>query len=217
MAPDEIGQMNVPAMSQETVDRIATEQPITEQFATETVAPETKPTVEEKQLSVIDRGYDMSGDISNRRFTLWKSGLELAMCKPLTGLSFTGVKPYAREHLPDTFIVADQSWSFNTFDNELINIFVSMGIPGLAAVLVWFVLAVKWVLLGIRKTACEELPEVFAMTAVLCILISSALFQGTMFFQTTPNTVMFWLVFGYLAKLLIPDTQRVTDEQCQPK
>ena len=77
---------------------------------------------------LINRGYSMEGDISNRRLAIWRSGLELGLTRPVTGISFPAVVAYAKEHLPDTYIISNDLWEFNTFDSEPVNIFVSQGI-----------------------------------------------------------------------------------------
>ena len=92
----------------------------------------------------VNRGYSMEGDISNRRMDVWKSGLQIGLSRPLTGVSFAGAVPYAREHLPDIYILTNDLWVFNTFDSELVNVFAAQGVPGLAILLVWAALAVEF-------------------------------------------------------------------------
>ena len=150
----------------------------------------------------VDRGYDMKGDVSNRRLALWLSGFEMFRTRPLTGVSFPAVVAYAREHLPGSYIVTNDLWEFNTFDSEPINILVAQGLPGILVLLGWGLGAVRAYVRGSRTAAAGRRRELRLLTAVCAVLAVSALFQGTMFYQTSPNTYLFWCAFGTLLCLL---------------
>ena len=151
---------------------------------------------------LINRGYSMEGDISNRRLAIWRSGLELGLTRPVTGISFPAVVAYAKEHLPDTYIISNDLWEFNTFDSEPVNIFVAQGIPGVLILAAWILGAVWIFFKNIAAASAGRDRELFLLTAICCIMAVSALFQGTMFYQTSPNTFMFWCAFGTLLCLL---------------
>ncbi len=151
---------------------------------------------------MIDRGYSMAGDLSNRRLAIWQSGLEIGLTRPLTGISFPAVVPYAKAHLPETYIVSNDLWEFNTFDSEPMNIFVAQGIPGLLILLGWAGVSVGVFFRNIRTASAGRDMELFLLTGICCVMAVSALFQGTMFYQTSPNTFMFWCAFGTLLCLL---------------
>lgn len=154
---------------------------------------------EEEDHVVIKRNYDMEGDISNRRFDVWSAGITEGASNPVFGVSYAGMLPYAKEYMKDSLIADEEQWVFNTFDNELINIFAFNGIIALAIVLIWFALAVKWVFTNIRDVSEQHRIEINTWIIIVCIYVVSALFQGTMFYQTTPNTIFFWMIFGTLA------------------
>ncbi|MBR2716916.1 MAG: O-antigen ligase family protein, partial [Oscillospiraceae bacterium] len=159
----------------------------------------------------VNRGYSMGGDLSNRRLDVWRSGLQIAMSRPLTGVSFTGAVPYARAHLPDTYILTNDLWVFNTFDSEPVNILVSQGIPGVILLAAWALLAFRRLLRGVNAVREERSPSLFLLTAVCAVLAVSALFQGTMFYQTTPDSFLFWSAFGALMHIL-PEGRKVGEE-----
>mgnify|MGYP000175836823 FL=1 len=52
----------------------------------------------------------MKGDISNQRFQLWASAIEVGLSRPLTGISFYGIVPYTEKNFPDTYIVNNDHW-----------------------------------------------------------------------------------------------------------
>lgn len=150
----------------------------------------------------IDRGYSMAGDVSNRRWEIWKNGLAIGLRRPLTGVSFEGAVPFAREYLPDSYILTNDLWVFNTFDSELVNVFVAQGVPGLVILLIWAVLAARRFFRGAGAVVQKHGRELFLLTAIVCVLAVSALLQGTMFYQTTPNAYLFWSAFGALMFIL---------------
>ena len=154
---------------------------------------------DDEDHAVIKRNYDMEGDISNRRFDVWSAGLTVGTSNPVFGVSYAGMLPYAKEYMKDSLIADEEQWVFNTFDNELINIFAFNGIIALAVVLIWFALAVKWVFTNMKYISEKHRAEINAWIIIVCIYVVSALFQGTMFYQTTPNTIFFWMIFGTLA------------------
>lgn len=150
----------------------------------------------------VERNYSMEGDVSNRRFDIWCSGIEVGLSRPFTGTSFTGIVPYAKENMPDTYIVNNDHWDYSTMDNEIINIFVSQGFPGIISLL----FLISSTLLYIFRRIWKQEKEQFALSAVLltCVLILSvsAMFQATMFYQNSANANMFWMFLGYLIFLL---------------
>lgn len=173
----------------------------------ETAVPEETPVpAQTPGLPVIERDYTLDrtiADLSNRRFWVWGSAVEIAVSRPLTGVSFVGVLPYVREYMPETYIVNNGGyWDMNTFDSEIFNILAAQGFPGLLILVVWFVLAVILFFRGIGKILPGDTPEIALLTILSCMLVTSALNQGTMFYQTTPNTVLFWIAFGDLLFLL---------------
>ncbi len=172
-------------------------------------------TDEEKQEIIesltVQREYDLSGDISNRRFSIWQSGLEIFTTKPLFGTSYCGFTPYARQHLPETYIVNSDHPDMITFDNEVINVLVSNGIAGALPMLIFAVLAVMCVLKGILKpqfdrdmTLCTAAVAVFAITA-------SGMFRTAMFYYNSYLANLFWTFLGILVTLCFLQNRKAGD------
>lgn len=164
------------------------------------------PITEEEKQEIIDsmtvhRDYDLSGDISNRRFAIWQSGLEIFKTKPLFGTSYCGFTPYARAEMPETYIVNSDHPDMITFDNEIINVLVSNGIAGALPMLIFAILAVICVLKAILQpqfdqdmTLCTAAVAVFAITA-------SGMFRTAMFYYNSYLANLFWTFLGILVTL----------------
>ena len=62
-------------------------------------------TTAQKTEQKVGRSQDLQSDISNGRFELWASGLEVWKTKPITGTGYNSFLPYVREAIPDTYVV----------------------------------------------------------------------------------------------------------------
>ena len=161
--------------------------------------------------NIIERGYDMSGDISNRRFDVWKSGLEIFMAEPVFGVSFRGMTEYALEHLPDTYLVNNDYKQMDTLDNEIMNILVSQGIVGIVLLII-FVVGVLVLVLPQMVRAKEDTDFWILCFAIVFILCISAMTVSTMFYNSTPNANCFWIFLGALVYLARKNKEDIKKE-----
>lgn len=158
-----------------------------------------------QKLSV-DRGYDMSQDVSNGRFIIWESGLEIytdSVKNMIIGTTFHGFTPYAVEKVPETAIVAWFSWHYTTLESDLLHVLVSQGIVGFI-ILVWFVIAILMAIVkNLTKIRGEHKNLVFAMLALLFGYAASAFLGSAMLYQFSNNTVVFWAMLGYVMYIVM--------------
>ncbi len=155
--------------------------------------------------NTIDRGYDMSNDISNRRFDVWKSGLEVftdSTKNIIIGTSFGGFTDYAKENLPNTYIVNNDFGIMNTLDNELINVLVSNGVIGFAAIAVFVICAFITLFKKFKFTEQKNRKLLSLTLAITFSLVTAAMFGSVMFYHFSPNGIIFWFVFGRCMALL---------------
>ena len=152
----------------------------------------------------VGRGEDseLGEDISNRRFAIWKSALEIVATRPILGVSFRHILPYAREFLPQTYIVNNDYNDFASMHNLYIDVIVSQGIVGILIFLSFVIFVVVSVLRRIFKDKGEGY---FLPAMVLCIVVPivvSAFFYSEILFINTGGSVIFWCAMGYLMNLL---------------
>ena len=146
---------------------------------------------------MVDRGYDLSKDVSNRRFDVWKSGLEIFAKRPWLGTTFCGFLPFAQEHMPNTYIVSNDYLQMDTLDNDFVNLLVSNGIFGFLAFLafvVWVLLCILRNYTGMRKKD----PQIPVMMAVCMAAATFSLFTSGVLYMQSPFSVIFWLSLGGL-------------------
>lgn len=151
----------------------------------------------------VDRGYDMSGDISNRRFDVWKSGLEIFLERPWYGTTFRGFLPYARENLPETYIVNNDYMQMDTLDNDFMNLLVSNGIFGFLAFIA-FVVWVVWYLLSRAFRPANRDEQVPVMMGVCMAAAVCSMFSSGVLYMKCPFSVLFWLSLGSMTVILSP-------------
>lgn len=150
-------------------------------------------------LNAIDRGYDLSDDISNRRFDVWKSGLEIYLNLPknmTVGLSFFGFTDYARENMPQTYIVNNDFADMTTLDNEVVNILVSNGGIGLLCALALVIYVLVCIFKNFRYVNRSDKYFSALVISIPVALASAAMFSSVMFYHFSPNAIIFWFVLG---------------------
>ncbi len=154
---------------------------------------------------IVERGYDMSEDISNRRFDIWKSAVEIYTSSPKTmilGTSFRGIVPYAKAHLPNTYIVNNDSSVFETMENEFFNILVAQGALGVIAV----ISLVVFLLVFITKRIFKLKKEYRTLAAILLALVlgegAVCMLSALVFYHFSQCTIIFWFALGSLIFVL---------------
>lgn len=168
------------------------------------------------QLGIIDRGYDTSDDISNRRFDAWNGAIQLFADSPksiLLGYSYNGFTEQARNLQPNNYLVNNDFGDFTTLDNEIFNILVAQGTLGIIV----FVLFVAAVLIFVSRRLMKVKKENHYITALLSAvtfsLALSAMFSSVMFYHLSPNTVLFWCFLGYLVHIMKKSGEECVNEQ----
>lgn len=167
--------------------------------------------VEEETLSAndntsdfqtIDRDYDLSQDISNRRFDIWKSGAEMFVVNPIFGYSYNGIRLYALEHMPETYIVNNGVNLFSNFHNEALNVLASQGVIGFLICSILVILILVLIFKKLKYVQQENKKDIAIMTAIVVGLAAGAMFLSLMVYTFCALSPMFWLCLGYMVYLL---------------
>lgn len=163
------------------------------QGVAKTLAPERNTETEMVRDDVND------GNISNNRFTIWQSYLELSKEKPFFGYSFRSAIPYAEKNHPGGYLDTTKYVTHNSY----ISLFVETGLVGFLLMAVFFVFILIRVLFRCRKK--EPVSDLFLlfMTWLVAILIFGICFHD-IFFTMNFETLLFWMGLGYLWKNTIP-------------
>lgn len=152
---------------------------------------------EDEPVNTIDRGYDKTEDISNRRFDIWKSAIDIFKASPIVGVSRANILPYVDKNMPDSYLVTNDHMRFDSMHNMFFEILASQGIIGIVS----FVLFAAWAVLGILKNfkklwAHREFDLFVLIIAVAAATCTSTLVMAEIVYVTSPISTLFWVGLG---------------------
>ncbi|MGF2941898.1 O-antigen ligase family protein [Enterococcus xiangfangensis] len=143
-------------------------------------------------ISLTRKDVSENSDVSNMRFSIWKSAIEIFKTTPLVGTSPRNLITYAHENLPNTFIAQRSIVVHNAY----INVLVSTGILGFLPFTIFLILnGVKIIVFFFRNK--NNLPAYFFVyLTILIVLVLSGLFNNEIVLVNTVGTFIFWLYLG---------------------
>lgn len=147
-----------------------------------------------KHVDTTREDVNNSTDISNCRFKIWLSAIELFKSKPIFGTSPRNMRIYAKEAFPNGFI-AQRSYAVH---NAYLDILTSTGIFGAIFLIVFFLKYFIYVFkfLFLKLNSKYYYMVLFNFVIVTAIAIS-AFFLSEIVFVNTIGVLLFWLNLGY--------------------
>ena len=159
------------------------------------------PTVEVPDLDD-GREQDIKNDPSNRRFDIWKSGIEIFCKSPVTGVSYFNIKQFALDVVPKTYLVNNDHGQFNNMHNMLFNLLVGQGVIGALLFTVFAIYAVVYVLKRLFKVENEDYSYIVVMIVCAIAGFVASMFLTDIIYVNSPNSMIFWLFLGYIMHYL---------------
>lgn len=145
---------------------------------------------------------EFSGDISNRRFDIWQSALEITKENRVIGVGFENVLGYANEKLPNTYIVNNDHSDFDAFHNVVFDILASQGIVGVLLAISFAITVLATTFKNYTHTHKSVKVEAALCLSVCLMVLVSAVFLSHIFYVNCPTTFIFWAYLGYFIKFL---------------
>ncbi len=145
-----------------------------------------------------ERAQTLESDISNRRFDLWESGVQLFKQKPVFGVSYYNLQSYALAEAPDIYMVNNDYCKFDNTHNMMFNILAAQGILGIAIFAAFMIYAVVYIL---RRFFKEEGENYEYLSILLLSILSGfveSMFVSDVIYVNSPASVLFWLSLGLL-------------------
>lgn len=134
-----------------------------------------------------------NGDVSNLRFTLWKSALEIFKQEPLFGVPSKSLHQYAINHLPNTYLAKTKLAVHNAY----VYLLVSTGIVGTLIMAVFILKMVVEALIYAFKSPL--MIGNFLPYLISCgVLAVSGMFHNELFLMATSSAIVFWVFLGKL-------------------
>ncbi|MBO0473565.1 O-antigen ligase family protein [Enterococcus ureasiticus] len=139
-----------------------------------------------------DTGED--SDISNSRFKLWNSAIEIFESKPIIGTSPKGILPYAQEHLPNTWISKKEQ----TPHNFVFFLLATTGLLGTIPFIIFVLYNAFKTLWTLFKMNTSNYTEyLYQSLIVVTILISACLITDIVLVNRL-GAMIFFLYIGRL-------------------
>lgn len=160
---------------------------------------DTDPDVEEPEEDIFDRGYDLSTDISNQRFAIWKSAFEIFSESPVFGVSRANIRAFAEKNLPKTYIINNYHMDFDSMHNTYVEILTSCGIVGIVLFMSFMIYVVVRVIKNLKKIFASDKFYLIASVIGICTVLSvCSLFIAEMVFVISPASTVLWVSLGYM-------------------
>ena len=146
----------------------------------------------------VGRKTDIQKDMSNGRFALWQSGIEIWKTKPVFGTGYNSFLPYVKERLPKTYAVNNTQGEYVSLHNAYLNVLVYQGIVGGVLLLVFAALILKKWYQGLRLNDSEDKNYVAVLTGCVLVIGVSMLFLLEGVYTNSPGSFILWTFLGYL-------------------
>lgn len=153
---------------------------------------------DENELVVLGREEELSGDVSNRRYDLWKNSLEVFRTAPIMGISFGNIVSYCQENLPDSYLLTNDYVVFNAFHNMFMDLLASQGILGVLVFLAIIIMSLCYLFKYRKAIAEENRVDCAFLFSVIVSMVVSSLFVSEILYVHNQVTVFFWLMWGFL-------------------
>lgn len=143
------------------------------------------------------REEDIKKDISNRRFDLWKSSVEIFAEEPLCGTSFYNLQRYALEEMPETYLVNNDRGQYANVHNMIFNILAGQGILGIGVFLAFMVYTLVFIF---KRIFTVEGADYAYLVIMLCCMLAgfvSSMFLLDVIYVNSPCSLIFWIFLGY--------------------
>ncbi len=161
--------------------------------------PDEDPDTETPEEDIFDRGYDLSTDISNQRFAIWKSALEIFSESPIFGVSRANIRAFAEKNLPKTYIINNYHMKFDSMHNTYVEVLTSCGIVGIILFMSFMIYVIVRIIRNFKEIFASEKFYLIASIIGICTVLSvCSLFIAEMLFVISPASTVLWVSLGYM-------------------
>lgn len=156
----------------------------------------------EQEEQEIGREEDIKEDPSNRRFSIWKSGIEILETAPLFGTGYVSFISYTMEKLPDTYVVNNDYGVFGSMHNGFLNVLVYQGIIGFLIFIAFVMCVTIKILKTIWKLEREQYQLAIVLSSCIGAVVCSMMFllEGT--YTNSIGSIVLWSFLGWLVQVV---------------
>lgn len=143
---------------------------------------------DEDEVSLGREDIQGSGDVSNLRFTIWKSAVEIFKKNSVFGMPPKSLHQYAIQEMPNTYLAQTKLAVHNAY----LLLLVSTGVVGTVIMLIFMVKNI--VLAFIYAFKVSNMTKGFLYYLLTCgVLAVSGLFHNELFLMATSSAIVFWV------------------------
>lgn len=151
----------------------------------------------------IGRDGELSGDVSNRRFDLWKNSIEITKTSPIVGIGYGNIVSYAKAELPDSYLLTNGFAIFNAFHNMFMDLLASQGMVGVIIFLSIIIFSLRYILLNHKKVQEQDRMICGFLFSTCVAIVVSSMFVSEILYVNNETTVLFWLLWGFLMFFMV--------------
>lgn len=155
-----------------------------------------RPETENKKTKITLERKDVvnNSDISNMRFSIWRSSIEIFKSSPIFGSSPRNLLDYAHKNLPQTFI-AEKSIVIH---NAYFNVLASLGLAGFIPFMLFIIINGLQLLVYYFKHQIKIPAYFLAFLSIEIIIVMSGMFNNEIVLVNTIGSFLFWCYLGFL-------------------
>lgn len=153
-----------------------------------------------KDNSTAGRKQDIQQDVSNGRFALWQSAVEVWETSPVYGAGYSTFVPYAQEHTPDTYAVNNDQGNYTSMHNTFFNALAFQGTIGAVLFVLIALRILTYVLIPVLKDQSDGSSELAAMLACTGAVVVSMMFLLEGIYTNSPGSFVLWTFTGYMVR-----------------
>lgn len=154
---------------------------------------ETKSHVEAEHIGLMARTEN--SDVSNNRFDLWKSAIQIWKTSPVIGVGHNNIVNYSKTYFPDNKL---SQMGQTTSHNLIFDLLAGQGLLGLIVFMTIIVLCSINFIRALIKAGSNNYYEMCWLAAIVLNIFISAMFYPEILYTNTVGSVVFWYMLGNL-------------------
>lgn len=163
-------------------------------------ASEQKKTQVKPKDATAQRKQNIQEDVSNGRFALWQSAVEVWETSPVYGAGYATFVPYTKEHVPDTYAVNTGGSDYTSMHNTFFNTLAFQGSIGAVLFVLIALRILTYVFFPVVRSTGEEAALFAAMMACVGAVAVSMMFLLEGIYTNSPGSFVLWTFAGYMVR-----------------
>ncbi len=154
--------------------------------------------------TVIRQSDNFTSDVSNRRFDIWKSAIDIFLANPAFGVGHNTVLAYVEAEQPDSYLINNDHMHFASMHNTFFDVLVAQGAAGFALYIAMAILFVVVILKNWKRIFEGTQGQSFLMFALVAAIVCASCFMSEIVYVCSPMSFMFWMALSVMMRASKP-------------